>query len=36
MGVTLGKRFVFEITKKKTDKTFKASKHNFKTHFGII
>jgi len=30
MGVKLGKRFVFKITKEKTDKTFKASKYKFK------
>ena len=30
------KKSVLEIAGKKTDKTFIASKHNFRTHFGII
>ena len=30
------KKSVLEIAGKKTDKTFIAAKHNFRTHFGII
>ena len=35
-AVTLRKSLFLEIAKKKTYKTFIASKDNFKTHFGII
>ena len=35
MKVILRKSLALEIAKTKTDKTFMASKYNFKTHFGI-
>jgi len=36
MEMTLRKGLVLDITKEKANKTFMASKHNFKAHFGII
>ena len=36
VGVIVRKSLVLEIAKKKTNKTFMASKYTFKTPFGII
>ena len=36
MGVALRKIIVLRDREKKQQKTFTASKHNFKRHFGII
>ena len=34
--MAIRRNFVLEIAKKKTNKTFMALKHDFKTYFGII